>query len=120
MWHGSKTSLMIVDPAGFPSDTVCGLHTNYPDEPLPADGLGGNTLYHHSFALVFQLQPTTELNPAPMHVVSPPPKINDQSTLDVRGELSEIGQGLGILLHRVTVLADSLGQSSQGCYAPLR
>lgn len=39
----------ICDLLGVPSDRVIGLHTDYPDEAQPSDGMGGNTLYHHSF-----------------------------------------------------------------------
>ena len=40
--------------ANEPSDLVEFLHTDHPDEPLPLDGQGGNTRYHHSFYIVFQ------------------------------------------------------------------
>ena len=42
------------------SDQVTGIHTNHPDEGH------GNTRYHHSFYIVFQLhQPTTPEKPTP-------------------------------------------------------
>lgn len=50
------------------SDTVEHLHSNHDDEPLPADGLGGNTRFHHSFYVVFQRTRKVADGPGPQPV----------------------------------------------------
>jgi hypothetical protein len=49
-----------------PSQRVTGIHTDYPDEPQPEDGLGGNTRFHHSFEIHFEVdaiyQTTSTIN----------------------------------------------------------
>ena len=44
-----KNQVVEVEVIGKPSDRVVGLHTAHPDEGA------GNSLYHHSFLLVYQL-----------------------------------------------------------------
>lgn len=51
MWKWQVCSVRMLD---LPSDIVHGLSTNHPDEPLPGGGQSGNTLFHHSFLVVFQ------------------------------------------------------------------
>ncbi len=51
MWKWQVCSMRMSD---LPSDVVHGLSTNHPDEPLPGGGQSGNTLFHHSFLVVFQ------------------------------------------------------------------
>jgi|WetSurMetagenome_2_1015567.scaffolds.fasta_scaffold394548_1 hypothetical protein len=50
------------------SDRVDNIHTNHPDEPLPADGLGGVTNGHHSFYVVFQRTKKGAADPNPQPV----------------------------------------------------
>jgi len=47
MWRGGRYSVSMVDPE-LPSEVVTGLHSGHPDED------SGNTLFHHSFYVVFQ------------------------------------------------------------------
>ncbi|MCD6290296.1 MAG: hypothetical protein J7M34_07315 [Anaerolineae bacterium] len=51
MWKGQVCS---VEGVGLPSDRVENLHTNHPDEAP------GNTLFHHSFLVIFQRTPSSE------------------------------------------------------------
>lgn len=51
MW---KWQVCSVEMIGLPSDKVHGLRTNHPDEPNPGGGGSGNTLFHHSFLIVYQ------------------------------------------------------------------
>ncbi len=60
MW---KWQICAVDMLGLPSDRVENLHTGHPDEP---PGLG-NTLFHHSFEVLYQ-RATSSATPLP-----PPP-----------------------------------------------
>jgi len=39
---------------GMPSDRVHGLSSSHPDEPNPDGTQSGNTLFHHSFLVIFQ------------------------------------------------------------------
>ena len=52
---GMRIWLEVSDLQGIPSDRISGLHTDYPDEAMPSDGLGGNTRFHHSFNIVFEI-----------------------------------------------------------------
>jgi hypothetical protein len=57
MWEGNTYKARIRGlslSATDKSDVVENVHTDHPDEPLPSDGLGGNTRFHHSFYVVFQ------------------------------------------------------------------
>ena len=51
MWKWQECSVRMLD---LPSDTVHGLRTDHPDEPAPDGTQGGNTLFHHSFFVIFQ------------------------------------------------------------------
>lgn len=59
MWKGQVCSVEALGKPGepLPSDRVIGLHTGHPDEAP------GNTLFHHSFLVVFQ-KTTAETGPA--------------------------------------------------------
>ena len=59
MWAGQVCAVEVVWPSDgpLPSDRVIGLHTGHPDEAP------GNTLFHHSFLVVFQ-KVTREAGPA--------------------------------------------------------
>jgi hypothetical protein len=61
MW---KWQICAVEMLGLPSDRVENLHTGHPDEP-PGQG---NTLFHHSFEVVFQRAVSSAVQPPP-----PPP-----------------------------------------------
>ncbi len=61
MW---KWQICAVEMLGLPSDRVENLHTGHPDEP---PGLG-NTLFHHSFEVVYQRAVSGAVPPPP-----PPP-----------------------------------------------
>jgi hypothetical protein len=50
------------------SDSVENLHTDHDNEPEPADGLGGNTRFHHSFYVVYQRTRKAEGGPGPQPV----------------------------------------------------
>lgn len=43
-----------VEMRGMPSDRVHGLSSSHPDEPNPDGTQSGNTLFHHSFLVIFQ------------------------------------------------------------------
>ena len=43
-----------VQMQGMPSDKVHGLSSSHPDEPSPDNSQSGNTLFHHSFLVLFQ------------------------------------------------------------------
>lgn len=60
-----KWQICSVEMLGLPSDRVGNLHTGHPDEP---PGLG-NTLFHHSFEVVFQRSVKQAGDPVP-----PPPE----------------------------------------------
>lgn len=75
-----KIWLELSDLLGVPSDRVVGLHTGYPDEPLPADGLGGNTLFHHSFEIRFSFEDADGAGPGDLLV----------GLTDLRGQLGEM------------------------------
>jgi hypothetical protein len=47
-----KHQVTTAEGLGLPSDRVANLHSGHPDEPGPPPG--GNTLFHHSFYVVFQ------------------------------------------------------------------
>ncbi len=47
-----KHQVTTVEGVGLPSDKVVNLHSGHPDEPGPPEW--GNTLFHHSFYVVFQ------------------------------------------------------------------
>lgn len=49
MWPEDTLTVEIYNRGGYPSDRVVGLHPRHPEQPP------GNTLYHHSFYLEFQL-----------------------------------------------------------------
>jgi hypothetical protein len=51
MWKWQECSVSML---GLPSDVIHGLRTNHPDEPLPDGSQSGNTLFHHSFLVIFQ------------------------------------------------------------------
>ena len=59
MWAGQICAVEVVWPSdgALPSDRVIGLHTGHPDEAP------GNTLFHHSFLIVFQ-KVTKEAGPS--------------------------------------------------------
>ncbi len=61
MW---KWQVCALEMLGLPSDRVENLHTGHPDEP---PGLG-NTLFHHSFEVVYQRAVNSAVQPPP-----PPP-----------------------------------------------
>ncbi|MGD9726271.1 MAG: hypothetical protein AB7R40_22305 [Nitrospiraceae bacterium] len=68
---------------GLESDTVTGLHTNWPDEVGP-DGKTGNTVGHHSYHVIFQRTVATMMTlpgqPAePEKPTQPPTDNNDLS-----------------------------------------
>jgi hypothetical protein len=58
MW---KWQICAVEMLGLPSDRVENLHTGHPDEP-PGQG---NTLFHHSFEVVFQRAVSSAVQPPP-------------------------------------------------------
>jgi|GEM_PF-670921 len=43
-----------VEMQGMPSDKVHGVSSSHPDEPNPNGTQSGNTLFHHSFLVIFQ------------------------------------------------------------------
>lgn len=51
MW---KWQVCTVQMLGMPSDQIHNLRTDHPDEPNPDGSSSGNTLFHHSFFVVFQ------------------------------------------------------------------
>jgi hypothetical protein len=51
MW---KWQVCTVEMLGMPSDQIHNLRTDHPDEPNPDGSSSGNTLFHHSFFVVFQ------------------------------------------------------------------
>ena len=67
MW---KWQICAVEMLGLPSDRVENLHTGHPDEP---PGLG-NTLFHHSFEVVYQRAVGGAVQPPP----PPPPPPDDK------------------------------------------
>lgn len=66
MW---KWQICAVEMLGLPSDRVENLHTGHPDEP---PGLG-NTLFHHSFEVVYQRAVSGAAQPPPPPPPPPPP-----------------------------------------------
>lgn len=68
MW---KWQICAAEMLGLPSDRVENLHTGHPDEP---PGLG-NTLFHHSFEVVYQRAVKTAVQPLPP---PPPPPPDDK------------------------------------------
>jgi hypothetical protein len=68
MW---KWQICAVEMLGLPSDRVENLHTGHPDEP-PGQG---NTLFHHSFEVVFQRAVSSAVQPPPP---PPPPPPGDK------------------------------------------
>lgn len=89
---GMVVWLEISDLSGVPSDRVIGLRTDYPDEPLPPDGLGGNTLYHHSFEVRFSFDAVGGAAPG-----------------DLLTGLTEIREQLGQMINRVDALIQVAG-----------
>jgi hypothetical protein len=70
MW---KWQICTVEMLGLPSDRVENLHTGHPDEP-PGQG---NTLFHHSFEVVFQRAVSSAVQP-PLPPPPPPPPPGDK------------------------------------------
>ena len=54
IYSGARYWVKVVDMDGEQSDMVTGLSCDLPDEPQPADGLGGNTYGHHSWMVEFE------------------------------------------------------------------
>jgi hypothetical protein len=52
MWKNTKYYVTVAD--SIPSSVVLNLHTAHPDEMCEATGTLGNSLYHHSFYLLFK------------------------------------------------------------------
>ncbi|RLT37623.1 MAG: carboxypeptidase regulatory-like domain-containing protein [Chloroflexi bacterium] len=49
-----KWQVCTVEMLGMPSDRVRGISSGHPDEPYPDGTESGNTLFHHSFLIIFQ------------------------------------------------------------------
>ena len=49
-----KWQVCTAEMRGMPSDRVVGLSSSHPDEPNPDGSASGNTLFHHSFLVIFQ------------------------------------------------------------------
>ena len=49
-----KWQVCAVEMRGMPSDKVRGVSSGHPDEPNPDGTQSGNTLFHHSFLVIFQ------------------------------------------------------------------
>ena len=54
IYLGANYWVKVVDVDGNQSETVTGLTCDLPDEPMPADGLGGNARGHHSWMVEFE------------------------------------------------------------------
>ncbi len=54
IYLGANYWAKVADVDGNQSETVTGLTCDLPDEPMPADGMGGNTNGHHSWMVEFE------------------------------------------------------------------
>ncbi len=69
-----KWQVAALEMLGLPSERVENLHTGHPDEP-PGQG---NTLFHHSFEVVFQRAVSGAAQPPP-----PPPPPSDDKLMEI-------------------------------------
>lgn len=72
-----KWQVAAVEMLGLPSDRVENLHTGHPDEP---PGMG-NTLFHHSFEVVFQRAVSGAVQPLPLPLPLPDNKVVERYLL---------------------------------------
>jgi len=73
-----------VEMVGMPSDQAQGISSSHPDEPNPDNSQSGNTLFHHSFLVIFQ------------EVVAP----QSVATGEIRGRVEKSRDGLTVELRQ--------------------
>jgi hypothetical protein len=85
---------------GMPSDKAHGITSNHPDEPNPDNSQSGNTLFHHSFLVLFQ------------EVVAP----QSVATGEIRGRVEHSRDGLSVELRQAGAVKASTPVAGNGTF----
>lgn len=90
-----------VEMIGMPSDKAHGISSSHPDEPNPDGSASGNTLFHHSFLLIYQ-------------EVTVPEKA---TTGEIRGRVENSRDGLRVELIQAGQVVDTAPVAAGGTFA---
>ena len=90
-----------VEMQGMPSDKVHGVSSSHPDEPNPDNSPSGNTLFHHSFLVIFQ------------EVIAP----QAVTTGEIRGRVEHSRDGLTVELRQAGAMKASTPVAGDGTFA---
>ncbi len=89
-----------VEMRGMPSDKAHGISSSHPDEPNPDNSQSGNTLFHHSFLVVFQ------------EVVAP----QALATGEIQGRVEQSRDGLSVELRQAGVVKATAPVAGDGTF----
>lgn len=98
MFKWQKCTVAMV---GMPSDKAHGISSSHPDEPNPDNSPSGNTLFHHSFLVIFQ------------EVVAP----QAVATGEIRGRLENSRDGLTVELRQAGAVKATASVAGDGTFA---
>lgn len=90
-----------VEMLGMPSDKAHGISSSHPDEPNPDNSPSGNTLFHHSFLVIFQ------------EVVAP----QSAATGEIRGRVEHSRDGLAVELRQAGAVKATAPVAGDGTFA---
>ena len=90
-----------VEMVGMPSDKAHGISSSHPDEPNPDNTQSGNTLFHHSFLVIFQ------------EVVAP----QSVATGEIRGRVEHSRDGLTVELRQAEAVKATASVAGDGTFA---
>ena len=96
-----KWQVCTVKMQGMPSDKVSGISSGHPDEPNPDGSQSGNTLFHHSFMLLFQ------------EVIAP----QAVTTGTIQGRVENNREGLRVELVQAEKVVASAAVASDGAFS---
>lgn len=90
-----------VEMRGMPSDKAHGISSSHPDEPNPDNSPSGNTLFHHSFLVIFQ------------EVIAP----QTVTTGEIRGRVEHSRDGLTVELRQAGAVKATAPVAGDGTFA---
>lgn len=89
-----------VEMVGMPSDQAHGISSSHPDEPNPDNSQSGNTLFHHSFLVIFQ------------EVTAP----QSAATGEIQGRVEKSRDGLTVELRQAGAVKASTPVAGDGTF----